>query len=132
MALFSLIQSTLEIWFGMLFANILQLKDCLELWDHFFMHGTDFLFQFSLSVINHLDSKLVEVIKREKQKLSSLGIEDNPQASFAIVSSLKTVFMTALTREEFQAVLTAAKEKSLEVIYSIIIKEKSYRFYRHL
>ena len=72
--------------------------------------------RFSLSVINCLDFKLVDVIKKEKQKLTNLGMDDSYLISFAIISSMKTVFMAPLTRDEFLSVLNAAKEKSLEVL----------------
>jgi len=45
-----------------------------------------------------------------------LGMDDSYLISFAIISSMKTVFMAPLTRDEFLSVLNAAKEKSLEVL----------------
>jgi len=128
LGLFYLVQSVIENWFGMLFTNILRLKDNLVLWDQLFMHGTDFLYQFGLACLSRMDSKLTNIIREEKERYSQMDIENPQIISLYIISSLKKALMLPLSHKEFQNVIHAANESTFEVL----IREQRIKLYHQI
>ncbi len=66
-------------------------------------------------MISNSDATLVQIIKREKSKLSGLGIEDPQFISFGVLSSLKKELMKPINSEEFSSILSYAQQESIEV-----------------
>ena len=79
------------------------------------MHGTDFLYQFGLAFLHRLDTKLISLIKEERELHNKKDIDDPQIVSLSIISSLKKLLITPLTHKEFLSVINTANENTFEV-----------------
>jgi len=110
-ALFTLLKSTCDDWFGSLFSMILFPKDCLIFWDHLLIHNYRLLFKLGLTVLTKANSKLEQFIKKERKVYNEVGIESAQHHLLLLAPFLKKQLTGVLPSSEFHGMIGGALDR---------------------